>query len=60
MPILESKFKLHIKLGNAAMGTKDEIANALRELADKLDHTDADSGNIRDENGNTVGKWEID
>lgn len=56
----DSKFKLHIKLGNDAMSTKDDVANALRELADKLDRTGDDSGNIRDYNGNTVGKWEID
>lgn len=57
---MSSKFKLHIKLGNDAMSTKDDIANALRELADKLDRTSDDSGRIRDYNGNTVGEWEID
>lgn len=60
MPILSSKFNLTIKLGNDAMSTKDDIARALRDLAGKLDRTDSDSGRVRDDNGNTVGSWEID
>lgn len=55
-------FKLTIKLGNAAMQTPDDVAEALRKLAAKMDHTEfsgLEFGSIRDVNGNTVGSWEL-
>lgn len=52
------KFKLEIELGNVAMDSHEDIADALIEVGKNLlqgnDHT-----TIRDLNGNTVGKWEI-
>jgi hypothetical protein len=56
------QFILKIKTGNAAMQTWFDIANALRTVSMQLPDSDValskDSGNIRDENGNTVGQWE--
>jgi hypothetical protein len=59
-------FILHIDLGNDAMQTGLDVANALRGVADKLtddDLAEADaydrSGNIRDTNGNKVGNWKV-
>lgn len=61
-------FTLSIHLGNDAMQTPADLALALRELADKVAVPDsretyapalADSGAIRDVNGNTVGTWDI-
>lgn len=66
------KFTLNIELGNAAMQTTYDVAQALRKLAEYVEgvgewgsdeaggliwHLDA--GSIRDENGNTVGGWEL-
>jgi hypothetical protein len=57
------KFTLQIKLGNEAMQTGYDIAQALTEVAEKLrgeDDARMDwSGNIRDINGNTVGSWKV-
>ena len=65
------KFTLTINLGNDAMRTGEDLAAALHAVADKLaslggdpvedlieDDYDA-SGRIRDENGNTCGRWGI-
>ena len=51
------KFKCEIELGNDAMQSNEQIARALLDVADALLSTDI--GNIRDENGNTVGFWEV-
>jgi hypothetical protein len=58
------KFTLEIELGNDAMQTNDDIAKSLQTLAHRLsqmhrDPVDGDKWNIRDANGNTVGKWEV-
>ena len=65
------KFTLTITLGNAEMTTGEHLAGALREVADKVEALgDADlsddgldiydaGGGIRDNNGNTVGKWSL-
>jgi hypothetical protein len=57
------EFRLMIELGNAAMQTPDQVADALRRVAAKLsDRGDFDgdeSGTFRDYNGNTVGKWSV-
>lgn len=63
------KFILEISLGNDAMMDTAHLAKALEEVAAAFnanDVTDADKldaydrrGVVRDENGNTVGKWEI-
>lgn len=51
------KFTLTIDLGNDAMCSTGDIAEALRNVADRLELYAEDSGIIRDENGNKVGTW---
>lgn len=59
------KFRLIVGLGNEAMQTPLDAAAMLRNLADALDARErwdgdaGDSGTIRDDNGNTVGRWEV-
>jgi len=58
------KFKVEIKLGNAAMLTGEDVAQALAEVADKLhqsydDLRIGDGRLIFDYNGNDVGSWEV-
>ena len=58
------KFRLEIQLGNEAMQTRLDLETALRPLGHNLAYMcdppeDGDEGTIRDENGNTVGKWEV-
>lgn len=54
------KFTLQIKLGNAAMQTSDDIADALRQVAGRHNlATPGEFGAIRDLNGNTVGEWKV-
>ena len=57
------KFKLEIRLGNEAMENGMDLAMVLKTLAARLhresDISDGDKGNLRDQNGNTVGEWEI-
>jgi hypothetical protein len=62
------KFQLTITLGNDAMQSPKDIANALREAAYRVTKDDpfstdpieeGESGLIKDENGNTVGKWAV-
>ncbi len=60
------RFVLTIELGNDAMQTSHDIANALRKVATRLalypacepqaDNADA----IRDDNGNRVGGWHVE
>jgi hypothetical protein len=57
-------FNLHIEMGNDAMSTLDDIAEALEHAADRLrsDHRwspDDAEGSIVDRNGNTVGNWKV-
>lgn len=51
-------FTIVINLGNDAMGTPDDVAQALKEIARKLEvgYTD---GTIRDYNGNAVGRFDF-
>lgn len=54
-------FKLRIGLGGEAMETPEHVADALRDLADLLDgFATFSDGSIRDLNGNTVGRYELD
>lgn len=57
-----SAFKLSIELGNDAMQTSQDIANALNGVAARLKDvgTSPMHGVIRDINGNRVGEWEVD
>ena len=53
------KFTLTIELGNDAMQTPEDVAGALREVADDVERTSMpqDGHRVRDYNGNTVGRW---
>lgn len=50
------EFRLNIELGNAEMQSGEQIAEALREVADELEWLSLD-GKIFDVNGNTVGSY---
>ena len=55
-------FSLKIKLGNEAMQTPEDVAAALRSVAQAVDRVGVSSGEygtIRDLNGNTVGSWRV-
>jgi hypothetical protein len=61
-------FTLKIELGNTAMQTGADVAEAVRGVADRLDglygyhrleECAKDGYKVRDINGNTVGEWEI-
>ena len=56
------KFTLTITLGNDAMQLPEDVADALRRVADKLptSFAAADEGIIRDLNGNNVGDWIVE
>ena len=60
-----STFTLTLDLGNAEMQEFGHIGRALSDLAAKLTDigdaapTGSETGTIRDENGNTVGTWEV-
>ena len=62
------QFTLTINLGNEAMCTVEDVAealeqtaiNATRHVASDRTFTAGDSGLIRDANGNTVGAWRVD
>jgi hypothetical protein len=51
-------FTLTIKLGNDAMQTPEDIADALRDSANHLERGN-DAAPLMDYNGNTVGSYEI-
>jgi hypothetical protein len=59
-------FKIEIRLGNDAMQTGDDVARALRKIAQRLatwvdgKPTDTDHGAVMDDNGNKVGIWRFD
>jgi hypothetical protein len=55
-------FNLTIALGNDAMQNGDDIAEALRHTASRVEAGGLEtlqSGPVRDLNGNTVGSWEV-
>lgn len=58
-------FTLTIELGNDAMQTGADVAEALRRLAHRLEDDDAygelkpTSQRIKDRNGNTVGQFTV-
>ncbi len=58
MTALESEFSLRIELGNAAMSTPEQVAQALRKAADAVE-THREDGPILDLNGNSVGRWAV-
>lgn len=52
-----AQFTLSITLGNDAMQTNEDIADALYDVAE--DVALATSGKVFDRNGNQVGNWRI-
>lgn len=57
--VLDGTFTLRIELGNAAMCRVEDVAEAVRRLAERLESGD-ESGNVYDVNGNTVGSFEFE
>lgn len=52
------EFVLRIRLGNEAMQTTTDVADALRRLADELERDG--SKYVFDLNGNKVGEWKLE
>lgn len=53
-----NEFTLRITLGNEVMQTSEDVADALRTVANLLSYgMDRQSGKILDYNGNVVGEW---
>lgn len=53
---------LMIETGNDAMQTAEQVADAVRQAAQSIELTarvGVFEGGIRDENGNTVGRWTL-
>lgn len=50
-------FTLRIELGNAAMSTAADVADALARVSAMVGETGSWEGPITDENGNTVGRY---
>jgi hypothetical protein len=55
--VMFDRFALEIKLGNAAMQSGPDVADALRKVADRIENGLEARGRIRDANGNTVGEY---
>lgn len=53
------RFILEIELGNEAMKTSDDVVSALLHTAKSIDQTFDMTGKIHDDNGNTVGHYEV-
>lgn len=56
------EFTMTIELGNAAMETPEDVADALRRAADVIEGASVEVGEeaaIRDLNGNAVGRWKV-
>jgi hypothetical protein len=51
-----SNFEMALHLGNVAMASASDVADALRKVALRLENGDTASA-ILDANGNTVGGW---
>jgi len=55
-----AQFTVTITLGNDTMQGPDDVADALRTLADNLWTDDTGTTHpVRDPNGNTVGHWQV-
>lgn len=61
--MIRKRFRVEIELGNDAMLTGADLAQALAKVGDVLRHyADLPVGlalNIKDANGNTVGRWRV-
>ena len=52
-------FNLKIEMGNDAMQTPEDVADALETVAAKMKNSGSRSGPIFDLNGNKVGTYEL-
>jgi hypothetical protein len=60
MDRLHTRFTISLDLGNDAMQTPYNVADALNDLGDRLrTYPGLDNGYIRDENGNTIGSFQF-
>ncbi len=61
---MAGKFTVEIELGDGVLSTPQELAEALRELATRIEDIDIDEtqedGVILDDDGNEVGTWEYE
>ena len=56
----QHKFTVEIDLGNEAMQSLEDIAEALETIVGEMVGIDQrDAGTIHDVNGNTVGSWAV-
>lgn len=62
-----AKFVVEIELGNDAMKTGNDVADAITRIASTIRHLEgpdldpgARRGSIMDPNGNKVGVWRVD
>jgi len=62
------KFTIEIELGNDAMQSYQDVRDALKQVICKVGSavysrsgtpSEGDGSKIMDENGNSVGKWEV-
>lgn len=53
-------FRLDVELGNDAMRSPEHVADVLRDVADRLSSPNTRRGNVRDVNGNTVGRYALE
>lgn len=54
-----SNFEMNLDLGNVAMATGADVAEALRNVAQRIERGEVGSA-VLDANGNTVGYWSLD
>ena len=60
------KFQLTITLGNDAMLNEEDLARAIRRVAESVEQFSIEAGvtliagTTRDENGNKVGSWYVE
>ena len=52
-------FELRVNLGNEAMQTREDVSEAVREVARQLRRSEVGGGVVLDVNGNTVGRWDF-
>src|SRR3954451_2314377 len=57
-PAAPDSFELNIAMGNAAMSSADDVADALVKIAQRLRSGETE-GKVQDGNGNTAGEWEL-
>lgn len=56
----DGTFRLEVELGNEAMQTVEDVAQALEDRVMEALLRGEPEGRIRDTNGNTVGRWRVD